>query len=765
MPAAFDLTNNPFHLLDISVRDHRERVVEAHEEVLASGRVDEGVLAKAQQSVLTPRGRLDAEVRWLPGVVPSHAREILLRVQQGALGKASEALGSLRGLDKANLAADLCIRSSGQIRYVHELLESYGEFTAADVLDTLTRSRSVSGFPAPDQQQVEKALANLKIAHSKAAITCISAAGGPGAEMLGIVEAFLGCHEDAAKHLLDLIVREYDAWSEPRLGEIRERIKTAISEYREGHCPNPVDQIVELLAEWDEISQPVQLLEESKGHEEPRSREIYEIVRDFCLWLANENDHYEEALTISRALLNTFPELPAVAAQLSKDVDVLENLAIQAKSSKLMGPLVEAYEAARERISDFDAGLVVHDFGPDAHGLVKRLYDAFADAAASAAGTELADMPWMVVRGLAIDLNNEHSSPDAACKVLEGLLAHRGTAPSRAVLDRLRADQRTLSRNLKWEELKRCSGEASASISIISELLEDADDPERSALLKLRATLERKRTAKTRRVLWALAAAAAVGFVMHIDATNESSYSPRSSTTAPPARSASTVTSPPSLALRPNRDRQGAASGTGGPFDEPDTGPDTSRPSSTTALLPPSTAPGLLALPEERIPSPGFDRTLGRNEVRYCIFQGERLDLLRDLVTADWQIDRFNEMVSGFNSRCSSFRYQEGVLQAVQAELSERRYELEVEVRHLLESWGANQPQASAADVLIDIGTVSGAMLVQSRLKQLGHYPSTVDGIWGPASRAALRNFKLSQSALNYDDQWDLATQQALLGR
>src|SRR5690606_20715121 len=122
--------------------------------------------------------------------------------------------------------------------------------------------------------------------------------------------------------------------------------------------------------------------------------------RDFCLWLANENGRYEQALAIARALLETFPELPAVAAQLSQDVDALESLASQAKSIKLMGPLIRAQEAAQEDISAFDADLVVSGFGPESRGLAKKLYDAFAEVAAKTVGTELADMPWMVVRGL-----------------------------------------------------------------------------------------------------------------------------------------------------------------------------------------------------------------------------------------------------------------------------------------------------------------------------------------------------------------------------
>jgi hypothetical protein len=81
--AVFDLTQNPFHLLDASVRARREEVVEAHEEALANGRADEAALIRAQQAVLTPRSRIEAEVSWLPGVAPSQAKDLLFRPPAG----------------------------------------------------------------------------------------------------------------------------------------------------------------------------------------------------------------------------------------------------------------------------------------------------------------------------------------------------------------------------------------------------------------------------------------------------------------------------------------------------------------------------------------------------------------------------------------------------------------------------------------------------------------------------------------------------------
>lgn len=724
MAAAFDLTQNPFHLLDLSIRAGREEVVEAHEEALADGRADEGVLIRAQQAVLTPRTRIEAELSWFPGIPPSQAREILSKLERSNLADAHGTLERLQGLDKANLAAHLCTRSGGETKYVNALLEAYEDFSAGDVHETLRGLRSVSGFPIPDQQQVGNVLATLRVIHAKAAVACITAAESPGEASTEIVETFLAWGDDNVEHLLSLIVHEYDAWSQPHLATIKESIEADIATYRGGGDLVPVEQLVKLLAEWDAISQPVQLLEESKGHEEPRSKEIYAIVRDFCLWLANENGQYEEALKISRALLETFPELPAVAAQLSQDVDALESLAEEAKSVELMGPLIGAVEATQRKTSTFDDDLVASGFGPKSRGLAKKLHDAFVDVAAKTAGTELADMPWMVVRGLAIDLHNKHESPEGACAILDGLISHKGTTPSKAVVERLREDQRTLRRNLKWEELKRISGDVPKGISLVSELLDGADADERAALLQLKAALERKKAATVRkRVFWGLAAAAFVGFLIY-DANKKPSYPPRPS---------------PTTAFTPS----------------------TSQPS----YSPSSSASSQLG---EQMPAPGTDRVLSRNEVRYCIFQGERLDIVRDLISSNREIDRFNALVNDFNSRCSSFRYRQGVLQAIEAEVPGKRQSLRLDAQRLISSWRESALSSSASSTgegLVDITTVSGATLVQTKLKELGYYAGVVDGLWGPASRTALRNFKLSQSGIGYDDRWDLATQRALMDR
>lgn len=678
MSPAFDLVQNPFHLLGLSVRAHREKVVEAYEDALADNRADEAVLMRAQQAVLTPLSRIEAELSWLPGLAPSRAREILSALEENDLGKLDRMLEGLQGLDKANLAAHLCNCSRPETKYVDTLLEACEDFTVGEVQEILKGLHGISGFQTPEQRQVANALDTVRDLHATAAVACITSAESPGEVLTEIVESFLNWDDNNVKRLLDLIVRKYDAWSQPLLGGIEERIEANVATCMDGGDRSPVEQLVSLLVEWDAVNQPVQLLEESKGHEEPRSKKIYGIVHDLCLWLANENGRYEEALTISRALLETFPELPEVADKLSRDVATLETLAHKAKSEALIEPLIAAVKVAQVEWSVLNNDLVASGFGPKSRGIAKKLYNVFNEVTANTARTELSDMPWIVVHGLAIDLSNKHNYLNAACQILEGLISFDGVTPSKAVIEKLMDDRRTLRRNIMWEELRRISGNTRKGLSLVQELLDGAEADERVALLKIKATLRRKKAATVgRRLFWGLATAAFVGFIVY-DSNKEPSYSPRPS---------------PTTAYTPSTPQDSGS------------GSRSSKPPSTQA--------------REEVPPLGTDRVLKKSEVRYCIFQGERLDIIREIISEKLDIDRFNRLVYDFNSRCARFRYRRGTLQAIEAEVPGRRQQLRQDVQRLLSSW-PGAPFSSLPlmdDNLIDITTASGATVVQCKIR------------------------------------------------
>ena len=69
-----------------------------------------------------------------------------------------------------------------------------------------------------------------------------------------------------------------------------------------------------------------------------------------------------------------------------------------------------------------------------------------------------------------------------------------------------------------------------------------------------------------------------------------------------------------------------------------------------------------------------------------------------------------------------------------------------------------------AGTPLLDLKTRDGAAVAQTKLRALGYYHHTVDGIWGPMSVAALSTFR-QEKGLSPGGVWDLAAQSALLGK
>jgi hypothetical protein len=87
-----------------------------------------------------------------------------------------------------------------------------------------------------------------------------------------------------------------------------------------------------------------------------------------------------------------------------------------------------------------------------------------------------------------------------------------------------------------------------------------------------------------------------------------------------------------------------------------------------------------------------------------------------------------------------------------------RRDELAVDATRMASS----TPKTAAP--LLDLKTRDGAAVVQTKLKALGYYHHTVDGVWGPMSVAALSSFR-QEKGLSSGEVWDLAAQSALLGK
>ena len=101
----------------------------------------------------------------------------------------------------------------------------------------------------------------------------------------------------------------------------------------------------------------------------------------------------------------------------------------------------------------------------------------------------------------------------------------------------------------------------------------------------------------------------------------------------------------------------------------PSKAPSNSQPSSSSNYSPPQTpATGRSSL-EFSKPPDGTNNVLSVAQLRWCLREDIRIEVIRPTATTNSQIDQFNAVVADYNRRCGSFRYREGALMRARREL------------------------------------------------------------------------------------------------
>lgn len=483
----FDLTQNPFHILGLSIRAGCGEVDAAREEAFIRGRASKEILDELHRTVRSHIPRMDAELSWLPSVSPTEATELVSSLQEGNLASADELLASLPGLDRANLAADLCVRTAGTTRYINTLLDAYGDFSVASALATLRDLRRISGFPDSDRREVRASLSRLRVNHARAAMACVVAAKDPGETLTEIVRVFARGKNANASSLLDAIVEEYVAWSQPQLDKVQHAIEALIDRRGRDDIEESATRMFDLLGDWKSVNRPVQVLEGSKGRDEPRSRMMCEIVRGQYVWLVHEIGSHSYALDLSRTLLDTICELPEIAGEVAEDVECLESVPPRTQHLGCMFGLFELARKIRIRRAEFSNDKLCSDIEAGSQPDFKTYMVLFSEAASLTSHTFFVDLMWRSVRKFLVELCGEFRSPVSTHSLLERLMSVEMIPPSKKVQDLLDADLYALRRFVKWESLKTAS--RSEAMAIVNDLLDNPRPGELEHLKKIRAIL------------------------------------------------------------------------------------------------------------------------------------------------------------------------------------------------------------------------------------------------------------------------------------
>lgn len=647
----YSLKRNPFALLRVSPRAKMAEIEDAFEDAVIERPGDEQVLLKTKQLLLTPNARLIAELSWLAEVAPRRADQLVAMLDRSDAAALLEALPDLPPLSAANLSAEAAVKLA-DARFVPHLISAHRRISPSATLSALNSTRATAGFARVEASQISDALRTLRAAHARSALSALIAQKDPAVALASLLPDGADPHDPMLKSIL----REYDQWSSPHLGEIERDIDTALVSLMAGEA-SAVDRVNALLASWDQLSQPAQLYSQLSGLDEERSLRIYRRVRSHCIDLANDHRRFEEAHSVAQVMRELFKELPTAASELKADVDTLARLSVEKKAEDTLAPLFSAVATAKQSMDRVAADLKASGFSDRAGTTVASLHAAFIQTSRAVAGGEHADAPARVIRAFALDLNNEHDDPAAALALLQGLNAILAPADpdlAAAIATDIRisqnnVDHRTLTRALETKN----HGDA---LRILEQMV--ARNPGGEEGAQLRTLQDALKQQRNKRYLKWGGWAAAIAFGLYMIAQEGGGSS--SPSTYVPETTQAPVEVPSATA----------------PVDAP----------ATTV----EDAPADSAFAEDVVMPPvGTDLELDGSQLRYCTFEKARITALKDMVsdTNSTAIDGFNAKVDDYNSRCGSFRYHASDLDAAKALAARDADRLTAEARAIADGW------------------------------------------------------------------------------
>jgi len=224
---------------------------------------------------------------------------------------------------------------------------------------------------------------------------------------------------------------------------------------------------------------------------------------------------------------------------------------------------------------------------------------------------------------------------------------------------------------------------------------------------------------------------------------------------------------------------------------------DRSSSGSRTTYSPPSsssapstyTSPKPIPSPEFSKPPVGTNKVLSVAQIRWCLREDIRNETRRSYINTNFEVNRFNKMVTDYNKRCGTFRYKIGSLKRAKRDIRGMRLQIVNEASMefnnsssppIAKSSSPSIASRSSIEIQNSGGTTTRnrketakrstynkdkkstnsmgyiepsryrannqdlelASDIQKRLQELGYSPGPIDGIAGRKTRAAIRRFQ-----------------------
>lgn len=376
--------DNPFFILDVSISDTKETIIEAAEEHSFDAPEDEDKFEKAKNILLNPKLRLNAEIGWFPGLGKQQEEEIRSSLKKKQLYQfsLSNPLAQLN-LERYQLAYQQEVNLP---EAVYRMDRVYSKIDSASVLEWIDQMRDIANYPhIQDEGAVAVALESLQ-EEIRFVIHEIAKAIPR--------QRYTRLANDAAQYIskphgviLEDFFSTYELDITPYLHETVEQILDCIDKIKENVRSDDVDTLEKELRPWAKACRPIYLLKASLGMTFQDAEAIFWKTRSLAINVYNEKDEAELALRIEHLLKSSFPYLLAedneCAEKVNEDISALEDIVKKGKGfrdaqnafldmRKTMGEKLFFEEGHTSEIMQFYRTVFRRNYIPTIEGFLNR---------------------------------------------------------------------------------------------------------------------------------------------------------------------------------------------------------------------------------------------------------------------------------------------------------------------------------------------------------------------------------------------------------
>lgn len=336
-----DLLQNPFHILNANSRDNRRRIMELADE--RSLLLDSSDCMEARSDLTSPRKRLSAEVAWLPGIGPKRVGEVLSLLESSPADLL--AADKLSSIARANLLAAGLARlpdynTDDVAKWILGISWAFEDVDPKELSVIINEERVVSGFPEVSDHSAIEAEIQERRRHYRQVIKSALDNLSPKELVEAVTVAVESATDDGEEHGPILIADLIDSYEveaqgfldkeERNIRTLVEKLRAAVDAERPDSAMAPVvNQLIQVVKNWDTVAQPIQVSAKSRGLDHDASRCVAGLVRDLAIHMFNEHDKLDFSQQLMDMLQEAFAEVGAVAERAAEDADALGEIAEQ----------------------------------------------------------------------------------------------------------------------------------------------------------------------------------------------------------------------------------------------------------------------------------------------------------------------------------------------------------------------------------------------------------------------------------------------------